>query len=427
MLSRPALFLALAATCGLLLSNAVAGEAPPRHLFILSGQSNMTPALADSFRNCVEQALGKDRVIVSTTGRPSQPIKAWLKDWQAPAGKEDPSPENNGKLYEELLRNVRRALGDRSPASVTFIWMQGEADAEKGWAASYEKSFLALLERIKTDLGVDQIHFVVGRINDFWLEKPDGAAIRGILAKLGDEHPNGACINTDDLNRGVNPWGGFSFEDGHFPPAGYVVMGQRFARQACFLLDPNLKPDPAIFEEHFIDSHEQIRGHAAIGKKIGVHPALDGFEARAPLLTDGKFGPADAKDKAWLAIPPSEQPVELVVDLGAPIVVDEIGVNMLLSSEAKAQFPTQLTYSTSEDGETFSVNHSRYNTIRYYNARQLREMRAGGIKPQSVLLLTRQRGRLDRDPITARKIKIAIETGDQWVLIDEIVVNPRTQ
>jgi hypothetical protein len=422
---RLTLLHALTATCGLFLTTAFADDAPPRHLFVLSGQSNMTQDLSDSFRNCVEQALGKERVIVTRTGRPSQSIKAWDKDWKPPAGMEDANPETNGKLYDEMLRNVRGAIGERPPASVTFIWMQGEADAESGWAASYEKSFLSLLERIKSDLGMDEIHFVVGRINDFWLEKQDGKALRDILAKLGDEHANGAWIDTDDLNRGVNPWGGFSFEDGHFPPAGYVVMGQRLARQACLLLDPNLKSAPAIFAEHFIDSHEQIKSHGAMGKEATAHPAIPGFDTRKSLLTDGKFGPADHKDTAWLAVPPAEQPVEFVIDLGVPMIVDEIGVNMLLSSEAKAEFPTRLIYSTSEDGETFTVNHDRYNTIHFYNKRMLQEMRAEGIAPQSILLLTRQRGRFGREPVNARKIKISIETGDQWVFIDEIVVNPR--
>jgi len=316
----------IAVTAILALASATV-HAKPLKVYILAGQSNM-------------QGLAAVQTLAGMAADPqTKPLYDKIVDAEGnPREFEDVRMAAlTGKLYDEMLRNVRRALGDKSPASVTFIWMQGEADAESGWAASYEKSFLGLLERIKADLGVGKIHFVVGRINDFWLEKQDGKAIRDILAKLGDDHANGAWIDTDDLNRGVNPWGGFSFEDGHFPPAGYVIMGQRFARQACLLLDPDLKTDPAIFAEHFIDSHEQIREHAATGKKSEAHPSLADFETRAPLLTDGKFGPADSSDTAWLAIPPSEQPVEFV---------------------------------------------------------------------------------------NARKIKISIETGNQWVFIDEIVVNP---
>lgn len=66
---RLTLLHALTTTFGLFLTTAFAEEAPPRHLFVLSGQSNITPTLADSFENCVEQALGKERVIVTRTGR----------------------------------------------------------------------------------------------------------------------------------------------------------------------------------------------------------------------------------------------------------------------------------------------------------------------------------------------------------------------
>ncbi len=385
------------------------------HLFILSGQSNMTGTLAVSFRESVEQAFGGDKVIVSRTGHPGNPLKNWDKDWTPPAGMEDPKKENNGVLYTKMMSMLERNLKGRKPATVTFIWMQGEADAGSSWAPVYEKSFLRLLDRIKADLEIEELNFVVGRINDFWLEKPDGKAMREILVKLGDDHANGAWIDTDDLNRGVNPWGGFSFEDGHYPPAGYVVMGQRFAKKACLLIDPDIKLDPELFRERFIDSHTQIKRHAAFGKKAS------GVEG-ASILTDGKYGAADHEDKAWVNITPSDKPTELVVDLGEVIEVRSLGINTLLSSEAKAEFKGKFTFSTSEDGEKFVVNNSRYNTVKVYNAKKFNALRAKGIEPESVLLLTQQQQR--GMPVKARKVKVTIETGDQRVLVDEIVVNP---
>ena len=50
-----------------------------QHLFVLSGQSNMTPTLSASFAQSVEKVFGKDKVIVVRVGWPSQPIKMWYK------------------------------------------------------------------------------------------------------------------------------------------------------------------------------------------------------------------------------------------------------------------------------------------------------------------------------------------------------------
>ena len=123
-----------------------------------------------------------------------------------------------------------------------------------------------------------------------------------------------------------------------------------------------------------------------------------------------------------MAIAPSDKPVELVVDLGEVMEVHSLGINTLLSSKAKAEFKGKFTFSTSEDGEKFVVNNSRYNTVKVYNGKKFNALRAKGIEPESVLLLTRQLQR--NEPVKARKVKVAIETGDQGVFIDEIVVNP---
>lgn len=416
-------FLILAASClAATHTPAEAEEKPARHLFILSGQSNMTPTLSASFQKCVEQVFGKDKVLVTMTGHPGQPIKHWVKSWTPPEGMQDPKPEANGPLYDKLIQNVRHRLKDERPASVTFIWMQGEADSENRWASVYQKSFLTMVDQIKTDLGAEKIQFVVGRINDYWLQKPDGKAMREVLMKLGDEHENGAWIDTDDLNQGVNPWGGYSFMDGHYPPAGYVVMGQRFAKEACRLIQPDFKPDPAIFAETFIDSFDDVESHAAIGKTVtGTSPdtSHNGAGKGLALLTDGKFGAVKEGDPARIGFASSATPIELIVSFDEPLNVESIAVNLLLSTNAKAEFPNKITYSHSEDGETFKTNQTRFPSAVFSSKTELAEMRAKGIPPTPALVL---RGHAFPN---VRKIKIEIHTGDQWVYIDEIVVNPK--
>ena len=197
-------------------------------------------------------------------------------------------------------------------------------------------------------------------------------------------------------------------------------MGQRFAKKACQLLNPNHKLDPTLYKEHFVDSHRDISSHAAIGKTISgtatdsKHSSNKGLNA----LLDGKFGSADHTEKTWSGFAPSEKPIQILIDLGQSTVINELGVNMLLSTKAKAEFPNKIIFSTSDDGKTFKINNQRYNTIKFYNTKKLKAMRANGIEAQSVLLLTGQ------GSAKARYLKIEIETGDQWVFLDEIVVNP---
>lgn len=391
-----------------------------KHLFILAGQSNMRKPLPQSFGEAVQSVFGSDKVIVVSKAHPGQPINQWYKNWQPPDGmtlNEKQARQTNGVLYDRLLAAVERGVKDEQIQTVTFVWMQGEADASASWGAVYEQSFLGLLEQLKQDLKMDKINFVIGRINDFWIDQPDGKLVREIQVKLGEEHAHGDWINTDDLNRGVNPWGGYSIDDGHFPPSGYVVMGKRFAERACKLIDPDVNLDDEVFAEHFFDSADDITTHAAVGKVVSA-TAPQGH-ANLAALTDSTFGKLDHNDPAWVEFAPSTDRLDLIIDLGEVMPVESIAAHTLISSAAKAEFPDAFIYSTSTDGEDYTTRSSRYNTIKFENKKMLDQMRQDGIKPQAILLHNSQ------DNLEARYVKIEIETGEQHVLIDEIIVSPR--
>lgn len=408
------------------MTHAQADEA--RHLFILSGQSNMRQPLPDSFRRCVEQVLGKDKVIVVMMGWPSQPIKNWYKEWTPPQGMTDAKPENNGTLYGRLLPAVQKAIKDKPIASVTYVWMQGEADARNGWGRVYEKSFLGVLDQFRQDLKIRDINFVIGRINDFWIDPdqfPDGNLVRSIQQKLGEEHANGDWVDTDDLNRGVNPWGGYSFDDGHFPPAGYRVMGQRFAKKACLLIDPKIELDPAVFEEAFFDTADDVKTHAAIDKPLVSSDAPDtkynGGKAGVGVLLDGAFAQAGTNKPGWIGFSPREKPIELVIDLGKMTEINSIAINILLDPESSAEFPKKILYSLSDDGKTYRQAGSKHNSISFASQKEWARMVKEGHKSQSALILSDQ----TKKHATARYMKIQITTGKHSVLIDEVIVNPQ--
>jgi len=226
--------------CALILSLSILDaqtEEAGKHLFILSGQSNMQGHRPqEAFTPAVEKALGKDKVIVIQDALGGQPIQRWFKNWKSPDGKK---PETNGDLYDRLMSKVKPALKGQKLASVTFIWMQGELDAKMEWGDVYETSLKGLYLQLSKDIGRDDVNFVIGRLSDYDMQNkkyPHWTKIREIQVKLADSNPNFAWVDADDLNDGVNRKGKKIKNDLHYSAEGYKTLGKRFAESALKLI-----------------------------------------------------------------------------------------------------------------------------------------------------------------------------------------------
>lgn len=205
-----------------------------KHLFILSGQSNMAGLKPEkSFTPAVEKEFGKEHVIIIHDAQSGCPIRNWVKDWKPAPGKSvkgDKQP--NGQLYDRLMGKVKPAIEGQKIEAVTFIWMQGERDAKEGHGADYAKSFTMLIDQLKADLQRKDIGFVIGRISDHGIKNgmniPDWPVVREAQVKLAGDNPLGAWVDTDDLNGN---------KDGlHYDPSGYAKLGERFAEAAIKLI-----------------------------------------------------------------------------------------------------------------------------------------------------------------------------------------------
>jgi hypothetical protein len=408
------------------LRSAVAADSKSsKHLFILSGQSNMRDPMIKTFTDTMKKALGEDQVIVVSLGQPSAPIRCWYRNWPAPEGVKPLA--NGAELYDKLMMNVQKSIKGQQIKSTTFVWMQGEADAESGWASRYEESFFGVLDQLKKDLGIQEINFVLGRINDYWLPGRrivDGDKMRALQVKMAESSPRGAWINTDDLNTGVNPWGTYEFDGGHFPNPGYRVMGKRFARQACKLVAPDVKFYESLFAEAFIDDARQVKTNLALGKAItGTAPdaAHSGGKADVAALVDGKLGTSDPNDAAWLAYPPTATNIAFVMDLGQPTDVSSVAINLLVNHAATAHFPTKIDVSISADGNDYKhLLSGRSNAVFFdKHARQLNL--AKDFTPGARLIF------IDKPAPAVRYVKVEIvpDTANKaWLYLDEIMVNP---
>jgi len=206
-----------------------------KHLFILSGQSNMQGHRPDeAFTPSVEKALGEDKVIVIQDALGGQPIHRWWKQWKTPEGKK---PAQSGDLYDRLMSKVNPAIKGKKLASVSFVWMQGERDANMGWGDLYEEALVGLHAQLAKDLGKNpkDMAFIIGRLSDFDLNNKryrHWTKVRKAQVKVADSNPKFSWVDTDDLNDGKNRRGKEINNDLHYSAEGYKTLGKRFA-EAC--------------------------------------------------------------------------------------------------------------------------------------------------------------------------------------------------
>lgn len=208
------------------------------HLFILSGQSNMTGGLEKGFSATASKALGNENITVVMSMKSGRGIRFWVKDYALPEGHElaGKLTNGNGSEYPNLLQAVKAAGDARSFGTVTLVWMQGESDANRNLAVAYEKSFRTLLGSLKSDLGLKEMRFVIGRISDHGLHGGTEDAwkqMRAAQVRLAESDALGSWIDTDDLNGGdaAHPRGEL-----HYPAENCFKLGERFAVEAVKLL-----------------------------------------------------------------------------------------------------------------------------------------------------------------------------------------------
>ncbi|PCH71360.1 MAG: acetyl xylan esterase [Bacteroidales bacterium] len=208
-----------------------------KHLFILSGQSNMARlSPQESFTPTIEGEFGKENVIIIKDALGGQPIRHWYKDWKPLVGEE---PKAQPYLYDSLIAKVNTAIKNEEIATVTFIWMQGERDAREKLGDVYETSLIGLHKQLSNDLEFKDLNFIIGRLSDFGMSNkkhPHWTMIRDIQVRVAESNPRFDWVNTDDLNDGVNRRGKEIKNDLHMSAKGYVIMGKRFANKSIQLI-----------------------------------------------------------------------------------------------------------------------------------------------------------------------------------------------
>ena len=206
-----------------------------KHLFILSGQSNMKRLDPEtSFSPAVRKAFGEDRVIVVKDAEGGQSIRRWYKKWKDVKNYKGMKPDTSadpstiGDLYGRLMKKVDAAMAGQRIKTVTFVWMQGEADSGKHHVV-YEESLKGLVQQLEEDLKLGKVNVVIGRLSDAKMESAGWLEIRRVQQRLCEANPDWEWVDTDDLNGENNGV--------HYTRDGYVEFGRRLAGKAIQLID----------------------------------------------------------------------------------------------------------------------------------------------------------------------------------------------
>ncbi len=212
-----------------------------RHLFILSGQSNMDGLKQGFyFTPKVRAAFGYDNVSVVKDSQGGMPIRRWYKQWKVEQGDKQ---ETVGDLYDRLMKKVNAETKGKSYTTVTFVWMQGERDVSEMKGEAYAASLRGLIDQIAKDMGCENINFVIGRISDFGMNnkllQPHWTMVREAQVGVAEADLHGAWINTDDLNDGINTSGIQIKNNLHYSVEGFKLLGKRFAEKSIELIQSN--------------------------------------------------------------------------------------------------------------------------------------------------------------------------------------------
>jgi hypothetical protein len=143
------------------------------------------------------------------------------KDW---------APGEKGKLYDQFIGFVGHALKELQDKGDTYTlrgmaWHQGESDASLP-PGKYKELLTGLINRVRADLKVKDLPFVVGEVYD----NGHRNAVREAEKAVSTTMPNTAFASAQGLK---------TFDKGtHFDAASQIELGKRFAQAMLSLLAP---------------------------------------------------------------------------------------------------------------------------------------------------------------------------------------------
>jgi len=191
-------------------------------VYLLGGQSNASALGAKRLESALENTLGADTdthqtnvfsYAVGATNLYSQ----WKGDGTADAGKDGPMYKTFQSRLDSYMNKLRQDNPDAQINIKGMFWHQGESDAIANRGAQYEEDLTRFIQDVRATTGVNDLPFMIGRLNAIRNHEP----IQQAQDAVGAKDPNAVSVNLEALQpmaSGV-----------HFTKAGYDTMAQLFA------------------------------------------------------------------------------------------------------------------------------------------------------------------------------------------------------
>ena len=120
-----------------------------------------------------------------------------------------------GALYTNAVARMRTAL--RSGQLRAILWHQGEADSAAAKTATYPARFAALIERLRRDLGAEQVPVLVGELGHY---RESYAGFNAMLPQAVEAVPR--CVRVSAEGLGANS------DNVHFSREALIEFGRRY-------------------------------------------------------------------------------------------------------------------------------------------------------------------------------------------------------
>jgi iduronate 2-sulfatase len=146
----------------------------------------------------------------------------------------DWNPDKKGSLYEKFIAFTRQSLKGLKDRGDTYeirgmIWHQGESDASLP-TDQYQKMLTEFINRVRTDLAINDLPFVIGEVYDNGKRDLVRAAQQTAAKTVaGTYFASAKGLNTFDAGT-------------HFDAASQIKLGQRFAEPLLKLWSSSTTP-----------------------------------------------------------------------------------------------------------------------------------------------------------------------------------------
>jgi len=134
----------------------------------------------------------------------------------------------SGAQYMGFVDTANSALTALDNAGIGYeisgmLWMQGEADADEGEAASYEANLRNFIAAIRTQFSTPEMPFIIARVLDFYGTPPQAGMVRAAQVSVADSSPFVSWFDTDSYS--VHAGG----NAGHYNTQGQLDLGRNYA------------------------------------------------------------------------------------------------------------------------------------------------------------------------------------------------------